>query len=183
MTHCRRARLLPERPAYPALGSRHRRGNTSPRLVRSHRPRDRQKIRVPLGNFRNLHSQSPTIEPTLGSAKSGRYRGISARACSGWCAEKRIPGSGTAAFIPRFRRRQFGQVSSLECEAKRSKLTFTLSAILGTDGRRPKAPAPLAPRSLLAPGLRWASGRNRMLTFRIAIRPPSWPLLRLSPRV
>ena len=102
VTHCRRASLLPERPAYPALGSRHRRGNTSPRLVRGLRPRDRQKIPVPLGNFRNLHSQSPTIEPTLGSAKSGRYRGISARACSGWCAEKRIPGSGTATFIPAF---------------------------------------------------------------------------------
>lgn len=79
LTHCRPARLLPERPAYPALGSRHRLGDTSPRLVRGLRPRDRQKIRVPLGNFRNLHSQSPTIEPTLGSAKSGRYRGISHR--------------------------------------------------------------------------------------------------------
>src|SRR6202022_857972 len=32
-----------------------------------------------------------------------------------------------------------------------------------------KVPAPLAPRSLFAPERLWASGRNRMLTFRIAI--------------
>ena len=32
-----------------------------------------------------------------------------------------------------------------------------------------KGPLAVAPRSLFAPELRWASGRNRMLTFRIAI--------------
>src|ERR1700730_12697847 len=46
---------------------------------------------------------------------------------------------------------------------------FTPSRIPPTDGRSPKAPAPVAPRSPFAPELRWASGRNRMLTFRIAI--------------